>query len=107
MEDVAREPGGVELLRCERRRDAAVGSERAVAGVHDRDDDPRVAFAHRADELDSAGAELPRHELARGVVAPLGDAPCLGSELGRPRRDVGRLASGARPVRGAHVAARG
>jgi len=39
------------------------------------------------------------------VVAPLRDAAGLGSELGRPGGDVGRLPSGSRPARGAHVAA--
>ena len=106
MEDVAREPGAVELLRRERRRDPAVGSERAVAAVDDGDDDARRALAQRADELDSVRAELPRDELAGGIVAPLRDAPRLGSELGRPGRDVGRLASRSRPVRSANVAAR-
>ncbi len=94
MEDVARDPGGVELLRRERRRHPAIGGERAVAVADDRDDDAGRARADGAAELDSVLRQLPRDELARRVVAALRDAPRLGVELGCPRRDVGGLAAG-------------
>ena len=68
MEDVAREPGRVELLRRERRRDPAVGRERAVAVADDRDDDAGRARATGADQLDSVRGELARDELPRRVV---------------------------------------
>ena len=106
MEDVAREPGGVELLRRERRRDAAVGGERAVAVVSTIETTTPVAPSATGPTSSTPCArELPRDELARGVVAALRDAARLGSELRRPGRDVRRLAAGAGPVRGAHVAA--
>ena len=47
--------------------------------------------------------ELTADELARRIVPALGDAASLGSERGRPGRDVRRLASGACPRAGAHV----
>ena len=104
VQDVALEPGGVELLGHERRRDAAIGRHRAVSvRVDERDDDARRAVADRADELDAVRLELTGDELARRIVAALGDAASLRSERRRPGRDVRRLAAGAGACAGAHV----
>ena len=66
VEDVAREPRGVELLRRERRRHAAVGRERAVAGLDDRDDD-----AGRARSRPARGARRRAHPArARRALQP-------------------------------------
>ena len=72
---------GVELLRLERRRDAAVGRHRAVAvRADDRDDDARRAGRRPARRARRRARELARDELAGGVVAALRDA------AGRRRR---------------------
>src|SRR5579875_1591339 len=107
VEDVAREPARVELLRRERGRHTPVGGERALARVHDGDDDAGRAPGQRAGELDAARGELPRQQLAGRVAAPLGEAARLRSERGRPGRDVRSLAAGSRPDGGTNVAARG
>ncbi len=106
VEDVAVEPRGVELAGLERRRDAAVGGERAVAvGADDRDDDAGRPGRDRPDELDAARRELAREQLSRSVVAALGDAPRVGAERRRPGGDVRRLPARAGPRGRAHVPA--
>ena len=90
----ALEPRGVELFRAERGRRAAVREHRALAVVVDeRADDPASALG-RADDLDPAGGETASRELTGVVRAPLADEPRAGAELGRPGRDVRRLAAG-------------
>src|SRR5262249_33454259 len=106
VEDVARDPGGVELLRRERRCHAAVGGERTVAVANDGDDDAARAVTDWPDELDTSRGELPSHELACRGVAALRNAARVRAELGRPSGDVSGLAAGSGPVGGAHVVAR-
>ena len=106
MEDVAVEPGGIQLARVERGRDAPIGRERAVAvAADDGDDDAGRPRDDGTDDLDTAIRQLARDELAGGVVAALRDAPRAGAECLRPRRHVGRLAARAGARGRAHVPA--
>ena len=105
VQDVAREPSRVELLRRERRRHAAVGSERAVACLDDGDDDAGGTRADRPEQLDSVPRELTRDELPSRIVAALCDARRLRAERRRPRRDVRRLAARTGARRRANIAA--
>jgi len=96
VQNVALEPGRIDVLGAERGGDAAVGGHRALAVLDERHDDPRCACPDRPDEVDAALGELSCHELAGRVVAPSGDAAGLRAELGTPRGDVRSLSAGPR-----------
>ena len=93
------------FLGRERRRRAAVGCERAVAGLDDGDDDAGRTARDRPEELDAVRLQLARDELSSRVISPLRDARRVGTELRRPRGDVRRLSAGTGAGRGAHVPA--
>ncbi len=108
VQDVAVDPRGIELVRREARRDAAVRRHRPVAvGADDGDDDAGRAGSDRSDELDTVRRELSRDELGRRVVAALRDAARVRSERRRPGCDVRRLAARAGARARPHVVARG
>src|SRR5207253_1774926 len=94
VQEIALEPGRVELVRREGRRNPAVRSHRAVAVVtDDRDDDAGGAVDDGTHELDSVSSQLPCDELARRVVAALRDAARARAEGRSPGCDVRRPAA--------------
>ncbi len=105
----APEPGDLDLLGAQRRRDPAVGDHGARPVRRDeRDDDTVAAGGDGTYDLDSPPFELARDELSCGVGAPLAHEASRGSERRRPRRNVRGLAARTdRRAGGALVAGRG
>ena len=94
----AAEPGHLELLGAQLRRDPAVGEHRPPAlAVDQRDDDAVSPLDDRPDDVDAPSCELGRHDPTRGVGRPLADEAPVGAELDRPGSDVRRLPAGPGP----------
>ncbi len=101
------QPGGVELVGVELGRNAAVGGHRARAvGGDERDDRAGPALDDGTANVDSIRLETVPGDPTRLVVRPLADEARLPAQLGHPRGDVRRLASGAQLRRRVGVGAR-
>ena len=101
------QPGRIELVGAEVRRDAAVRGHRARAVLGDeRHDRAGPAVDERSAHLDAVALEAAGGDAARFVSRALAEEPCPSAQLGHPGRNVRRLPAGAEPRRRVGVGAR-